>query len=337
MKSSLDDLYFPVQYLEIGAAMIKAGGGDEAAFYRRFELGPADLAVPGKRVSARLIQQALADFMDGCPPGLAPSLQFMRHFPITAHGPLGMLMLTNRNFGEALDAGLQYYPLLIPVFNMRRQDIGDRVHIIVEDIYDLGRTREFLLEMTLLMLFKLTPFLARRPAPIQVYFAHAAPGHAQAYGDAFDGIFQFGASQNKLVIAREDLGIPLLAYSPTSAEQFRHLLEQQSRDSEDNRPTSRSTKRLLRRAVEQRKALDAEQLAGLLHLSTRTLSRRLRDEGTTLPALEVTVRVEYAQVLLLDSRKTIADIAQQVGFGDSASFSRAFKRIIGKTPREYRG
>lgn len=337
MGSALKDLFFPVQYLEIGAGVVRASGGDVDGFYRFFGLGAADLSMPGTRVSAELIQQALSNYVENSAPGLAPSLQFMRHFPVTAHGPLGMLMLTNKDLGGALEACLRYYPLLAPVFTLRRQDVGDRVHIILERLYELGRINEFLTELTLMSMLKLLPFLVRQPTAVELHFSHAPIGNPLGYGQEFAAAFHFNATQTRLVLAREDLAIPLMAHSPTSSEQFRRQLDQQSREEPDSKPTTQHARRLLRRAIEQRKSLTADQLAEQLFMSTRTLSRRLNEEGTTVPALEQAVRLEYAQLLLLDSRKSIAEISHQVGFADTASFSRAFKRLTGKTPREFRG
>ena len=47
-------------------------------------------------------------------------------------------------------------------------------------------------------------------------------------------------------------------------------------------------------------------------------------------------RVEVACVLLADSNDTVESIAQQVGFGDSKSFCRVFKTLVGVTPNTYR-
>ena len=49
-----------------------------------------------------------------------------------------------------------------------------------------------------------------------------------------------------------------------------------------------------------------------------------------------THRVEIAKYMLSDSEATVQKIALSVGFTDSKSFCRAFKRIVGISPGEYR-
>jgi AraC-like DNA-binding protein len=49
-----------------------------------------------------------------------------------------------------------------------------------------------------------------------------------------------------------------------------------------------------------------------------------------------THRIEVAKYMLSDSEATVQKIALSVGFADSKSFCRAFKRILGISPGEYR-
>ena len=48
------------------------------------------------------------------------------------------------------------------------------------------------------------------------------------------------------------------------------------------------------------------------------------------------LRVSAACELLLETRGRIADISEEVGFGSIRSFNRAFLKIMGRTPKEYR-
>lgn len=47
-------------------------------------------------------------------------------------------------------------------------------------------------------------------------------------------------------------------------------------------------------------------------------------------------RIEQAQILLLSTDDPVLDIAFQCGFNNTANFNRAFKKITGSSPREYR-
>jgi LacI family transcriptional regulator len=74
-----------------------------------------------------------------------------------------------------------------------------------------------------------------------------------------------------------------------------------------------------------------------LAVARRTLEQRfMRTIGRT-PAAEIRrVRLEEAKRLLIQSDRTIADIARSTGFGQQDLFSRTFRRAVGLAPSEYR-
>ena len=81
---------------------------------------------------------------------------------------------------------------------------------------------------------------------------------------------------------------------------------------------------------------NAEDLAALLNLSTRTLHRQLKDEGASLQALKDEVRQARAIDLLQRSSRPIKQVAQAAGFQNEKSFIRAFKGWTGRSPDQFR-
>ncbi|MCY0988143.1 helix-turn-helix transcriptional regulator [Nannocystis sp. ILAH1] len=79
-----------------------------------------------------------------------------------------------------------------------------------------------------------------------------------------------------------------------------------------------------------------ESAARQLGLSTRTLQRRLRDDGTSFQAEHASAQVRAAQVLLRDRSLTLTTIALEVGASSLANFSTMFRRLTGEAPSEWR-
>ena len=77
-------------------------------------------------------------------------------------------------------------------------------------------------------------------------------------------------------------------------------------------------------------------VARSLDMPVRTLQRNLANSGTTFSQLLDQVRIETAMVLLEDADLKLSDVAQELDYSERAHFSRAFKRINGVTPRQYR-
>ena len=77
----------------------------------------------------------------------------------------------------------------------------------------------------------------------------------------------------------------------------------------------------------------AAEMAGA---SVRTLQRRLAEFGMNYSNLAQQARFECAVDLLKDPGLKSLDIAQAAGYEDPSNFARAFRRIAGVSPREYR-
>jgi AraC-like DNA-binding protein len=78
------------------------------------------------------------------------------------------------------------------------------------------------------------------------------------------------------------------------------------------------------------------QVAEIINTSERTLQRRLARSGTSYSEIVKEARFSIASDLLADSDRNIADIALAAGYENAPHFSRAFKRLTGMTPRDYR-
>jgi len=111
-----------------------------------------------------------------------------------------------------------------------------------------------------------------------------------------------------------DVIVPRATGSETVTGTLRRLLEDELRDGEPTR----------------------ERIAARLHMSARTLHRRLVDEGTTFRRVLTRVRREIAERHLSERRLAIAEIGFLLGFSEPSAFHRAFKRWTGRPPHAYR-
>lgn len=79
-----------------------------------------------------------------------------------------------------------------------------------------------------------------------------------------------------------------------------------------------------------------ETVAEKMHVSSRTLARRLSRENTTFKKLVD----EYLKIKSLpyvsNDRYSISDVSELIGYSDAASFVSAFSRWTGKTPSSFR-
>jgi AraC-like DNA-binding protein len=81
---------------------------------------------------------------------------------------------------------------------------------------------------------------------------------------------------------------------------------------------------------------DIDYLAEKLDTSTRTLRRRLKEEGSSYQELLNEIRYNLAKEYLSTTMITLEEIAELLGYSDPGNFSHAFKRWSGVSPRQWR-
>lgn len=331
-------LSFPIQYLEIGESLMHARGLDVEGFYRLCGVAYTQSRPQGQTINGLQMRTALQLYLNICEPRPAPLVQLMQHFPLTVHGPLGMLAMTSATIGGALDSALEYASLIMPAFNIRRENHGQTVHVIFERRYDFGEVNELFTEIVLATFLKIRPFLVHQPSQVHIHFTHAPLSEAEDYVLGPEDVqITFNSGLNQIIVSAKDLNIPLLAPSRASRQLMQSVLKHQLVSQADTCHTTLQVKRLLQQALQDGQFIDAPKIAACLNVSGRTLSRRLKSEGATLPQLQTEVSVAFAELLLLESDKSIAEVARSTGFKDTTSFSRAFKRRTGRSPSGFRG
>jgi AraC-like DNA-binding protein len=79
----------------------------------------------------------------------------------------------------------------------------------------------------------------------------------------------------------------------------------------------------------------ATRLAAAMHMSARSLRRKLAEEGTSLRDLMDEVRHERAIALLEAGRWNLERVALEVGFASASAFGRAFRKWTGRSPTDF--
>lgn len=109
-----------------------------------------------------------------------------------------------------------------------------------------------------------------------------------------------------------------------------------NRDTEEKVHSDRIRARIAMTLDSGRVAPRLKQVARDVGIPTRTVVRRLRREGTSFRELVDDERRRRAIVLVADPHILLKEAAEQLGFPDASSFSRAFRRWYGTSPGNYR-
>ncbi|WP_397449218.1 AraC family transcriptional regulator [Pseudomonas sp. NA-150] len=170
--------------------------------------------------------------------------------------------------------------------------------------------------------------------PRQVLIQGDQPKNMEPYRQAFHAPMTFNAPYDALVFERADMEAPL----PTANEAMAQLHDRFAGEYLARFSESRVThqaRQVLCRLLPQGEP-KREMVAQTLHLSQRTLQRRLQDEGTSFQTLLDDTRRELAEQYLAQPQMSLLEIAYLLGFADPSNFFRAFRRWFDETPGEYR-
>jgi AraC-like DNA-binding protein len=159
--------------------------------------------------------------------------------------------------------------------------------------------------------------------------------HGQFDSDVLRGInIKYGAPFTAISIPLASLAAPLSRRSDDSAQSgARHLSGSSSQALSEN--LKEGLKQLLASHVNIC-SLSIDLAAEILGVSSRTLQRYLRKQGSTYTMLIDEICFKLSREMMLDKNFSITEIAFQLGYSDVAHFSRAFRRITGLSPRCYR-
>jgi AraC-like DNA-binding protein len=198
-----------------------------------------------------------------------------------------------------------------------------------------GDAPVFLQETMVRVLWRLAAWLINGPLPVRHFdFIFPEPEHVRDYGAVFPGECRFAQSTSGFWFDALALQTPvsrdeqaLRAFLPDAFAQI--LLPPRGFG-----PVSQEVRNCLLRQYPHWPDLPA--ISESLHVSPATLQRQLAHEETSLQRLKDDLRRGIAIARLTTSRIGLTQLATELGFSDSATFQRAFKKWTGKTCGEYR-
>jgi AraC-like DNA-binding protein len=152
----------------------------------------------------------------------------------------------------------------------------------------------------------------------------------------FGCTFQFGASGDELTLPRETGDIAIVSADPF----LNSLLEKYCEEAVSGRQTKSSDWRV---SVENAMAqllphgqATLPEVSRRLAITPRTLARRLASENTTFADVLESLRHDLATRYLRDPERSISEIAWLLGYQQTSSFDRAFRRWAGINPGDAR-
>ncbi|MBD2748596.1 AraC family transcriptional regulator [Microvirga sp. BT688] len=171
-------------------------------------------------------------------------------------------------------------------------------------------------------------------APTEVLLPRIAPADHDPYRRHFRAPVRFNQETAVIVFPSNDLNCRIVGADPV----VRALLEERIKQMKGAQSSvlSDDIRRLLRTRLTS-KHCSADDIADVLAMHRRTLSRRLKGSGMGYRAITNEIRFEIARQLLQDTEVPLGQIAAALGYSEASAFTRAFRRWSGRTPTAWRG
>lgn len=174
--------------------------------------------------------------------------------------------------------------------------------------------------------------LGREISPLHIALSHTEYAGLDQYREFYNCEIAFNQEQNGIVFSSQLLSEALPGFDKGLAAMHVKMADSQLQRLTEPSIVARVKERLI--AADDGSSRD--DIAAQLAMSGRSLQRKLQEQGSSFQKIHDDYRHQRSLQLLADESLSLLDISLQLGFSESSTFYRAFKRWQGLTPGEYR-
>ncbi|MEH6567093.1 MAG: AraC family transcriptional regulator ligand-binding domain-containing protein [Halopseudomonas sp.] len=255
----------------------------------------------------------------------AIGLHLFSHFSRQDWHVLAYMGFFAANVGQSLDCWIRYAGLASAMDSVSYVFDGELVGVEISVEVPASLERYLVEHYMTMAMTQLGAASGEALKPVRAYFRHARPDYWLEYQPLFGEQLGFAAAGNQLWFDQDTLAVPMLGrnqalFDIVCSELDRRLAQQRRFGGVAGRLAE-----LARQQFLQGHTPTLEWASDHLHQTPRTLRRRLQEQGLTFRQLLDTVRAELDGYLEMQGL-TRAQIAEQLGYSDTAAYLHARKR-----------
>jgi AraC-like DNA-binding protein len=313
---------------------LESYGVEPAALFKQAGLDPQKLYDPNARYLEtrlnklwKLAAEATKD------PYLGLKVASFWH-PSSAHA-LGYAWLASATLMDALERTVRYFRMMTDKERLTLTESDEDIRLIIENpVADCPTAPEDLDASFAALIHLCRMCYGESFNPLRITMGRPQLPDPAPFAEHFRAPIQYSGNENSVCF---DKAVVTTALPTANAEVARAneqivqaYLARFDRSSVAMQVRSRLTEQLSSGRANQESVADA------LHISLRSLQRRLNDEGTSYKGLLDETRRELASHYMAESHRSINEITYLLGFSEPSNFSRAFRRWTGSSPSAYR-
>lgn len=333
----LHKLYTPLSYPHVYLAVAQQRGVTSGQVLAQAGLNPAllDQSSGQGRISPleyALLIRAVLDLTGNHGLGF----EIGKKLTLTAHGHLGYAILCSANLGQAMQLILRFKAIRSRGMNFVLSSSGDTAILgFHPEIQIPPALRQVIDEALLSSCYRSLQFLLNKSEiGAELWFEHAKPDYFEQFSAQL-ATTHFGMLATQIRIPQELFSVALPMHNPDGLHiaiaQCQREYELYASDENDSLLKVRSHLQMTQNGYP-----TPEQLAEQLHMSPRTLRRKLQAHGSNYKKLLEDARRRDAITFIENHDIEISKVASMLGYNNPANFSRAFKQWTGNSPSQYR-
>lgn len=264
------------------------------------------------------------------------SLAAAEQVDLRSHGFLGYAVLASGTLGDALELALRYLRTRTRLLTMHYHTEDERAVIRFDEGVPLGELYPLVMDVLMMALFHIGEqmFGDVGAGAIEVHLAYSERPHHESLRARTGMRMLFDCAWCEVTLPAAWLARPTGTADPHMVKLAAEQCERALRDLEESEGLLGRVRQLAAAHLDEPRSV--EKVAGALHMTPRTLRRRLRALGTSYQAVLEQLRARQAMDMLAHSRRSVDAIAAALGYQDPSNFGRAFRRWTGVSPTVWR-
>ncbi len=248
------------------------------------------------------------------------------------------IMLNSQTLEESINNAIEYSKLISDALQCSLQKTAQYFSIIYDENPNWGVQQSYakrqILDVSLLSNVKsLAAYTNYDYYPVQINFVYEKPKNLREHYRLFNCRLKFNQPTSQIIYDRQIMD----RHTRQVTFGLLESLKEKVADEIESLPSENQLIYELKKHILQQKPerLLVDDAARKMHLSKRTLQRKLGEFDTTFKAIEHELQLKLAKTYLEEQQKSVDEISYLLGFSESSVFIRFFKSYTQQTPTQY--
>lgn len=254
---------------------------------------------------------------------------------LSSHGFLGYAAMSSETLRDAVELAVKFFRTRTTIVDLQLKVEGDTAILELDELVALNDLQPFVVESLFSSFhFMGLKLLGEVPMDGELRFAFPEPDYYERMKPLIPVPVLFDCAYNQMRFPASRLEQRLRFADPRLARMAEAQCEQEMANIKSPPKLLNQVRRII--LAQSGRFPSVDEAASDLHMSSRTLKRKLQQLGTSYQKILDDLRKGLAVEYLTQTEITVDDIAVQLGYSDASNFARAFRRWTGRSPSDYR-